>query len=561
MIKRTIAVGAGIIMLIATIFGALAFTPYECENVYDNFNDASINYTLWQKVGSGAYGFSESGGELHTTAVSGQWVNVSANITWEEGKLYYPIIGAGGCFKVNLTYLSEAVSNSMLIRIGDQTIYTHTNIPNGVQQEAVVEAWRDRNLIYYRFNATKDTSMTLSNFTPTEDVLYYPQLETTSGGTGFSIAIDYDEVRINNSGIIRIKTFDESTGNNIAVPIKVEIVDNISTRQITVTNWTFVQSYDRTTQIHFHDNAGVYADKTYYIGAPDADLTILDAYLINTSRDTVHLVTFTTYSDTLGLIEGANYIIQKIFGTTVVNISESESNFQGQLLEYMDSSTNYNIIINEENYVEKSFSIYPIESAYNPMLTALSSPYTVFDPLTINFPAWFSNRSMDIQGYVHKQWTLTIPATEIENVSISTDYLATKKYATEISTGLWAVNLTSGTQFNESGTDNITVSIYIDDEYQANITIQYFEAPTEYLSLTDEEKDLLVPLLVFICVITLTAGISRVFQARGIQSDIPIIIFYGLIIAAPLVNARLVWWTVMGVTYIIMKIAKTYISE
>jgi len=359
-----------VIIGLLALSNAFAFTPYNCEspeNVYDDFSDRVINQTLWGYTVGTCGGWTEAQNFIQGNACysgSATTNTLFTNTSYQTSKTIYGLLGVGGCLEMNITTVSDGYGIFEVYLNDTNKIYSISSMPH---QNLTIKAWRDKSLVYYSWSTNQNNTAKLYNFSINENAIYNIKMILSIYGNNGGSKINVSNVWINQTGILVVKAIDETLGTNISQALTLQKVDNISTTTLTHVNMTIISSFDRAAQLHF--SGAPYADRTYNLPAPTSGITYFKAYLINTSLPTTHLVTFTIIDDSgNNIIENANVVISKLYGTNLVNISITKSNFQGQFQEYMDSSTNYHFEISKEGYQSKSFDLYPANSAYTIIL-------------------------------------------------------------------------------------------------------------------------------------------------------------------------------------------------
>jgi len=321
-----------------------------------------------------------------------------------------------------------------------------------------------------------------TQFTPTKSVgagydsyIYYVTVPTTISYamSNWSFDVNGYNFTTNNinqtvsTTILIINVTDETTGNKITQSISVWMNNNISSTNKTFYNQTNFTNYDRAAQIYFAASTP-YAARTYNLPAPTSGVTYLNAYLINSSLPTVHLVTFSIKDYEENILEGVDVNITKLYGTSLVQIASPKSNFQGQFQEYMDSSTNYNFFVYILNFVNRSFNLYPSDSSYTLFMNPITGTVNVSN-ITTNII--YSN----ITGNITVTWNDTTPYTSGVIIDVTRETvsgtLTICNTTISGSNGIYVCNVISFpgvihvvVSSNESGTQIVKTSTFINTQ-------------------------------------------------------------------------------------------------
>lgn len=380
-------------VLFILISPTLAFTPYDCASVgsvYDDFDDSSINATLW--TGYDTNRVKEYGGSLK---MNGTGVSNS------EGKAQMKFaLGRGGCVKINISNIDKRGSPSLDTWFEPFITQESTSIQifndsatlTLTDAEAIIEAWRTETNYYYRTTLTGNTTATLYNFSINQTS--QPKIIIDIyGGDQFNLSVDKVWVNDTGAGILNISIFDESrntliTWQNITITRNDDnFIEIINTDKPKV----FYNVFPETKLYIIGTN---YSARRYTSITPTWPMAFQTLYLLNTSLPTSQNIIFTVLSDTY--LEDVNFIISRILTNgSLVKIFEGKTDVSGKVSLYLDNLQYYYFNLTKQGYSDNNFGLYPTDPPYTFYMSTLINTTYPENPLeNINYS--FNNNASQI---------------------------------------------------------------------------------------------------------------------------------------------------------------------
>lgn len=449
--KAFVTFTAGMIILAATLMSAMAFTPYDCNNtanVYDNFEDDNINYALW-KIGSYDT-VEERDGVLHVYhhVTGSPSIIIYTNETVRENEVKYGFIGSGGCVKLITKSNGGGGTNEIKFTIAGNTISLD---PVVAKVNATAEAWRDNNIIYYRLNTSFNDTATLYNASVGEYEIWDISVWRQCQGNPCGVALNISDSYLNQTGMLNLRIYDETTEELLTENVTITKTESDVVSTSTTTGQKVFSDFDGNTTIYLLSTD--YYPRHYIVEHTNYDVVNLETYLLNTSQTNAQEVTLTVAHGT-DVLEGVTFQIYRNFGGVFKEIYSHKTDISGKVTLYLDKTMIYSFNLSKPGYKDKSFELYPTSTAY-----------TIYMQATTGF---FNDTAQDIIYSISPQNSV-VQTNESTNFSINT----TSPDGNIENFGLWTdfngsttiTNLTSSTggnaiiSLNTTGYENTTLMI------------------------------------------------------------------------------------------------------
>lgn len=233
----------------------------------------------------------------------------------------------------------------------------------------------------------------------------------------------------------------------------------------------------------------------------------------------------------------------------------------GTALFYFDSASYVKFVVAAEGYIPTVYTAWIGDfniTKENPLVLRLQDTSSgLTDNIYLQLPRTFQNRSQNITG--------TLWALDRSLVQISTNYrIAQLPTASEYRSlsatstlGQYQFTLISGTDFQSTGTGDITLHIKLDTIYTSNRTIAYDSATyTDLFSTSGLTNAYLVPLLVIFLAL-FTAGATVAF--KNMDASIGVFAFGAILIG--FVSSTFLWVAIPIMMIFIMRMLYRVVSE
>ena len=296
---------------------------------------------------------------------------------------------------------------------------------------------------------------------------------------------------------VRIKVYDESTGNLITKNVTIQILNNLGQTTYYTSNGTQYVSNLTAGSYTFSFNADSYQLRSYILTVNDGSTQELNAYLLNSTETVV----FTTKNQATGqTIQGATYTMQTIVNNTWKTVNVRVSDIAGQASFNYNENQIYKFTVSKNTYQSKTFELNPIlNSAYTIWLTP-SSSYNLTDAYTgisINYyvnPTYAGNNiTMLTHSFIDNStnnftFVISAPSGDLSSFGYTLTY---KTYSTT-KTGINAYGDTLPTSINISNA-NVLDKVILTYNYTSTIS-GYHEFRAEFLISNTPQNGLLINL-------------------------------------------------------------------